>query len=328
MKIKHHIFDYLQGRIPSYSMEQRLRCKDGSYKWILSRGKVVEYDQKGKPLRMAGIHTDITKHKDTEHELIFAREEAETANRAKSQFLSSMSHELRTPMNAIMGFSQLLKINKTQPLTEVQLSNINEILIAGKHLMSLINEVLDLSKIETGHIDLSVSKVKVSNVIAQSLQLIMPLAQKRGIEVIIIKDDVQIDIDTLIEEQYFAWLDETRFKQVILNLMSNAVKYNNEYGKVTLSYSKTKNNSFRISITDTGNGLNNEQQQQLFKAFNRLGFEQTDIEGAGIGLVITKKLVELMGGSIGVDSEVGVGSTFWIEIPVSCENENIFNKTP
>ena len=310
-----------------YNIEHRVVWPDGTIHWVHESGDII-INKKGEPQNMLGAVRDITELKKVENNLIKAREEAEKANHAKSEFLSSMSHELRTPMNAIMGFSQLLKINKTQPLTEVQLSNVNEISIAGKHLMSLINEVLDLSKIETGHIDLSVSKVKVSNVIAQSLQLIMPLAQKRGIEVIIIKDDVQIDIDTLIEEQYFALLDETRFKQIILNLMSNAVKYNNKNGKITLSYSKTKNNSFRISVIDTGNGLNDEQQQQLFKAFNRLGFEQTDIEGTGIGLVITKKLVELMGGSIGVDSEVAIGSTFWIEIPVSCENDNIFNETP
>ena len=308
-----------------YNIEHRVIWPDGCIHWLHESGDVV-INKEGEPQHMLGVVRDITDLKKVENNLIEARDEAEKANHAKSEFLSSMSHELRTPMNAIMGFSQLLKINKSQPLTEVQKSNVDEITTAGKHLMNLINEVLDLSKIESGHIDLSVSKVDLNNVIAQSLQLILPLAQKRGIEIIIIEDDIQVDIGTLMEEQYFALLDETRFKQAILNLMSNAVKYNNENGKVTVSYSKTKNNSFRISITDTGKGLNNEQQQQLFKAFNRLGLEQTDIEGTGIGLVITKKLVELMGGSIGVDSEVGAGSTFWIEIPVNCENNNSFNE--
>ena len=303
-----------------YNIEHRVVWPNGNIHWVHESGDILR-NREGEPQHMLGVVRDITEIKKAENNLIEAREEAEKANLAKSEFLSSMSHELRTPMNAIIGFSQLLKMSKKQPLTEVQTSNVDEISIAGKHLMSLINEVLDLSKIESGHIDLSVSKVKLSNVIAQSLQLITPLAQKRGIEVFIIKDDVQIDIDTLLEEQCFSMLDETRFKQVILNLMSNAVKYNDENGRITLSYSKTKNDSFRISVTDTGKGLNNEQQQQLFKAFNRLGFEQTDVEGTGIGLVITKKIVELMGGSIGVDSEVGVGSTFWIELPVKCENE-------
>lgn len=305
-----------------YNIQHRVVWPDGSIHWLHEVGDILKSEE-GEPQHMLGVVRDITELKKAEKNIIEAREEAEKANLAKSEFLASMSHELRTPMNAIIGFSQLLKMSKAQPLTEVQTSNVDEISIAGKHLMSLINEVLDLSKIESGHIDLSVSKVKLSNVIAQSLQLITPLAQKRGIEVFIIKDDVQIDIDTLTEEQYFAMLDETRFKQVILNLMSNAVKYNDENGRITLSYSKTKNDSFRISVTDTGKGLNDEQQQQLFKAFNRLGFEQTDIEGTGIGLVITKKLVELMGGSIGVDSEVGIGSTFWIELPVNCKNENV-----
>lgn len=201
-----------------------------------------------------------------------------------------MSHELRTPMNAIIGFSQLLKMNKKDPLTEDQENSINEISIAGRHLMRLINEVLDLSKIESGHIDLSISKVKLGDVIAETLSLIMPLAQKRGIEIIIYKDNVKINIDELAEEQYFVLTDETRFKQVVLNLMSNAVKYNNENGKITVSYNKNDNNFFSFRVTDTGPGLSDDKKEKLFKAFERLGHEQTDIEGAGIGLVISKKL--------------------------------------
>lgn len=254
--------------------------------------------------------------------LLKAKEEAETANHAKSQFLSSMSHELRTPMNAIMGFSQLLNMTKTQPLTENQEKNVNEIIVAGKHLMKLINEVLDLAKIESGHIDLSVSKVNISKIIIESLQLITPLAQKRGIDIRLKKDGSEINLDDLSMANTFAWLDETRFKQVILNLMSNAVKYNKENGSITLTFDSNGDNSFLFSVTDTGAGLNNLEQQQLFQAFTRLGHEQTEIEGTGIGLVITKKIIELMGGEIGLNSEVGIGSTFWVKLPIN-EHEHL-----
>lgn len=255
-------------------------------------------------------------------ELMNAKQDAENANLAKSQFLSSMSHELRTPMNAIMGFSQLLKISKTQPLLENQKTNVNEIITAGEHLMSLIDEVLDLAKIESGHIVLSTNKVVISKLILESIQLISPLAQKRGIEIRLEKEGADIDTDTLSKQDNTAWIDETRFKQVILNLMSNAVKYNQEQGKIILAFDMLENNFFRIRVSDTGKGLSAEQQKQLFKEFNRLGLEQTEIEGTGIGLVITKKIVELMGGRIGLDSEVGVGSAFWVELPIDMNKEN------
>ena len=303
----------------AYDIEHRVVWPDGRIHWLHESGNMV-HDSNGDSVHMLGVVRDITAFKTTEQEMIVAREEAEKANLAKSQFLSSMSHELRTPMNAIIGFSQLLKRSDIQPLTELQSSNVDEIMVAGKHLMNLIDEVLNLSKIESGHIELSLSNVNVISVIKESLQLIMPLAQKRGIEIaIIIKNEV-IELAQLEKENYSAYIDETRFKQIILNLLSNAVKYNNENGKITLAYDEPKDGLFRVSITDTGNGLNIKQQEQLFTAFNRLGLEKTMVEGFGIGLVITKKLVDHMDGNIGIHSKVGEGSTFWFELPINLEN--------
>lgn len=242
----------------------------------------------------------------TELGLIAARREAERATRAKSEFLSSMSHELRTPLNAVLGFAQMLEFNPKQPLTEQQKFSVDHILSGGRHLLELINDVLDLAKVESGKLELKIEDIELDRVFERCRDIIDPLAEKNGIS-------LTMSTDTGIAVR----ADKTRIDQVLLNLMSNAVKYNRQNGSLTVTHEATPNSMIRISIIDTGPGIPEDKIDLLFEPFARLGAENSKIEGTGIGLTITKRLIEAMGGRTGVESEVGVGSTFWFEIPES-----------
>jgi len=284
--------------------DEVLWCKNGS-------SFPVEYTCT--PINKGGEHVgvvinfrNIRERIEADRELVSARDEAEQANQAKSEFLSSMSHELRTPMNAILGFAQILEYDGE--LSEENTDNVQEILKAGHHLLELINEVLDLARIESGRIDLSLEPVEVCPVVHECLNLVGTLIDKR---------DIHINHSGL--EGAVVRADRTRFKQVLLNLLSNAVKYNREKGSVKLDMQSVGEDRLRIRVTDTGPGIPAEHLAELFQPFNRLDAENSEIEGTGIGLTITRRIVELMGGTVDVESEIGVGSTFWIELPLESQ---------
>lgn len=234
---------------------------------------------------------------------------AEDASRAKSDFLSNMSHELRTPLNAVIGFTEFVMENDEEPLTDEQQESLSQVLKAGRHLLVLINDVLDLSKIEAGSVSLSLEAVDVGQVVDECISLTSSFAAGRSVS---IDNTLAHDQLPLIEA------DRIRFKQVFLNLLTNAIKYNSDPGKVFIEQGSAREGTLRISVRDTGPGIPNERLDKLFVPFERLGAENSTIEGTGIGLTITKRLAEQMHGSISVESVIGEGSTFWLEMPV-CE---------
>ena len=292
----------MQSRVPKLEYEEPQTTPTGERIW-LSTSKIPLLDDNGQPVGLMGVYTDITERKQDELALIEAREEADSANQAKSEFLSSMSHELRTPMNAILGFSQLMEYDDSLP--EEHKDNVREILKGGHHLLELINEVLDLAKLESGRIDLSLEPVEVCPIVQDCVGLVSSLANQRG-----------ISIGHLGLEGVAVRADRTRLKQALLNLLSNAVKYNREGGNVLIDVRAKGADRLQIRVTDNGPGIPGKRLAELFQPFNRLGAEATEIEGTGIGLTITRRIVEVMGGTVDVESEVGVGSTFWIELPL------------
>jgi PAS domain S-box-containing protein len=289
--------------------ELTARARDGK-ETVVSYNATTFYDRDRKLQGVFAAARDVTERKRLDQvlqeknvELESAKSVAETANLAKSEFLSSMSHELRSPLNAILGFAQLMESDSLPP-TSSQKESINQILRAGWHLLKLINEILDLAKIESGQVPLSEEPVDLVEVMLECQSMIEQQAQQRGIKLILPRFDII----------YFVRADRTRLKQILINLLSNAVKYNSERGTVEVSYTESTPGRIRISIKDSGAGLKPEQLAQLFQPFNRLGQEAGGEEGTGIGLVVAKRLVELMGGTIGVESTIGAGSVFWFEL--------------
>ena len=240
--------------------------------------------------------------------LVMLLKEANMANLAKSEFLSSMSHELRTPLNAVLGFAQLLQFDSKERLTEKQQHAVDHIIKSGQRLLELINNVLDLVKIEEGKLELTVQAVNPTAVIDDCLIIAQSMAEQQSISVVtgaIVKDLPNISADL------------TGLKQVLLNLLSNAVKYNRDAGTVTVDAEKTSEGMLRISVSDSGPGIAKKDHAKVFEPFDRIGREALNIEGTGIGLVISKRLMIAMGGVIGFESDIGKGSTFWIELPLA-----------
>lgn len=250
-----------------------------------------------------GVHLDIDRHKRNEEKLRQEKIQAEAFNRAKTEFLSRMSHELRTPLNAVLGFAQLLEMDD---LTPDQKENVSEILNAGQYLLHLINEILELSAIEAGKLELNISGVDLNGCIKNCLSLTRLSACNRGVTM----------IDEISGQPSLKLIaDPLRFKQVLLNLISNAIKYNKENGSITLNYELMPQNRVKINVTDTGKGINPAQMGLLFHSFERLGVKDHEIQGTGIGLCITKQLVEAMQGELTVTSTEGQGSCFSVILP-------------
>jgi len=289
--------------------ELTVQARDGK-KTVVSYNATTFYDRDRRLQGVFAAARDVTERKrfeqalqETNAELESAKSAAEKANLAKSDFLSSMSHELRSPLNAILGFAQLMEASSPAP-TAAQAESITQILQAGWHLLKLINEVLDLAVVESGKVSLSPEPVSLAEVLAECQAMMEPQAQQRGISMTFPK----------LAGACFVQADRTRVKQVLINLLSNAIKYNRPQGKVEVLCAAAGPDRLRISVQDTGAGLPPEKLAQLFQSFNRLGQEVRGEEGTGIGLVVSKRLVELMGGIIGVESIVGAGSMFWIEL--------------
>ncbi|MFT4520181.1 MAG: PAS domain S-box-containing protein [Halioglobus sp.] len=250
---------------------------------------------------------DISAQRRAEEAMLIAKTEADRANQAKSEFLSRMSHELRTPLNAIIGFSQLMTMNSSGHLDTKELAQIQHILDAGEHLLDLVNDVLDITQIETGQMRFNNEVVDVHEVLEEIVIMVEPLVRRHGINPIGLEKS---------PHKLLVNIDSLRFKQVILNLVSNAIKYNVEQGDVVIAYREAAQGYVDVIVSDTGTGIaSGADQEEIFQSFSRLATDANEIEGSGIGLTIVKKLLEEMGGSVALLSEVGKGSTFTVTIP-------------
>ena len=314
-----HYARMLAGEIDGYVLDKRYLRRDGG---VLECALAVrcERDAGGAVRRVFAIVQDISERRAAERalqterdqleaqvaartaELVAARDAAEQASRAKSEFLASMSHELRTPLNAILGFGQLIELDRALGVRTQ--THVREVLRAGRHLLRLINEVLDLAQVESGRLVISPEAIEVSALVAGAVALTTPLAEAR-----------RIALHTRLEPGLVVRADRTRLEQVLLNLLANAVKYNRVGGEVHVDATAVDVRRLRLAVRDTGSGIAAAKQAQLFQPFNRLGAENGAVEGTGIGLALSRRLVELMGGRIGVDSAPGVGSSFWVELP-------------
>lgn len=289
---------FAEGR--PHSIDHRIIRHDGSEAWVHEEAVAIS-DEQGNPVRLTGTVQDITVRKHLEQQLADKMEQAEAANFAKSTFLSHMSHELRTPLNAILGFAQILEMEN---LTDSTGHGVKEILSSGWHLLELVDDLLDLSQVETGMIDMAIKPVPVIDILQECQSMIEPMLAERELTL----------IPTYLNSHYTVQADRRRLKQIIVNLLSNAIKYNRAGGDVEVTCQQRSNN-IRINIRDTGQGIAEDMLPRLFTPFDRLGKEGIEESGTGIGLTLVKRLTQKMNGKIGVASNSGVGSTFWVEFP-------------
>jgi signal transduction histidine kinase/CheY-like chemotaxis protein len=287
------------------TFETSFICKDGSRLPMMVSVTALR-DALGGAIGFLILGANNSERKRADDELKRAMQAVEAASNAKSDFMSRMSHELRTPLNAILGFAQLIETGSPEP-TVAQKRSVDQILKAGWYLLELINEILDLALVESGRLALSIEPVSVAEVLQECRTMIEPLAESYDIKMYFAE----------LSWPSFVYADRIRVKQVMINLLMNALKYNRPGGSVSVDFTARSECGLCIHVRDTGLGLTQAQLPQLFQAFNRLGREATAEEGTGIGLVVTKRLVELMGGKIGVESTLGVGSVFWIELPLT-----------
>jgi PAS domain S-box-containing protein len=295
----------LDGQTAIVRRQKRYVTRDRKTLWVMSVTTVLR-DANGQPQRLVGVVEDITEHLRLQ-EAERARESAEAANRAKSEFVSRMSHELRTPLNAMLGFAQLLDLDRQPALAAHQLEWTSQIQHAGWHLLHMIDDTLDLSRIESGALKLVLEPIDLSGVLRATRSLLEQAAQRRRV---VVSEHLDPRAEAVLG-------DETRVKQILTNLLSNAIKYNVEGGRVHVTSRLADPQTVEIEVSDTGLGMTAEQMAELFKPFNRLGREQTGEEGTGIGLVISQRLAELMGGTLRVRSIAGEGSSFLLRLPRS-----------
>ena len=294
---------HLRGETEVYQSEHRVRHRDGHDLWILDRGKVVGHNAEGRPVRVVGTHSDITSVKKAEHALR-EKQAAELASRAKSQFLSRMSHEMRTPLNAVIGFAQLMRMTPGAGVGTEIAGYADHVLNAGQHLLALINDVLDLQKVEEGAMTLAIGPVALDDTVERTLELLRPTASAG-----------QVQLDNQVPPQLWVRADIQRLRQVVLNIASNAIKYNRPGGTVRLSVDASRPGFATLVIEDTGPGMDESQMARLFQPFERLGRETSNIEGTGLGLIIARSLTRAIGGKLEISSQAGRGTRVSIELP-------------
>jgi PAS domain S-box-containing protein len=286
--------------VDTVAFTNRYLCKDGSYKWLMWNATPFAEQQ-----LIYAVARDITEFKQMQEGLVLAKEEAERSNRFKDQFLSTMSHELRTPLNAVMGFSDMLSEERYGPLNDRQRRYVTHINTGGRHLLRLINDILDLSKIEAGRLQLAIESVPVNPSFAEAFDCLRPLADKKS-QTLVVNSSLDLSVRA----------DATRFRQVLINLVGNAIKFTPEGGKIELA-AQQLGEVVRIEVRDSGPGIPSEEQERIFEAFHRLRQSDKTSEGSGLGLAITRRLVELHGGHLGLDSKPGSGSCFYFTLPIT-----------